>query len=1011
MLKTRWILTLAILWLLSSGGLLAGTPGIAYRVDRVWTSDEGLPEMAVLSLAQTREGYLWLGTLNGLVRFDAVGNSSGTLGTKFPVFNESNTPELGSSRIIKLFEDSRGNLWVGTEAAGVVVIAPDGTLTRPDLPASQGRRLISIGEDRQGAIWLYLADGQLVRCQGSKVDSWNIGGPSQSRALAIDDEGVLWVGTDRNLSALSPAGSSTSLLVTTQVAVRKLDFILPSRGGGYWRFADGEIQRWKGNRKERDLAAYPVSWTNVVITAACEDRYGNLFVGTYGDGLYWFTPEGGVAKVEGLSHSSILSLVIDREGCIWAGTNGGGLNRIKRQVFDVLPVSRGNTVQSVCDDGEGGLWIGYNGETVQHWSKGVARDYRLQYPLLAVRSVFVDRESRVWAGAFVGGLFQKKAEQFEQVAGFGGVANANVSVIFQDPRGTLWIGTQGGLAVWNGTNWKTISAIDGLSANQVQAIAEDRAGNLWIGTEGGGLNRFKDGQFTRFNRTNGLPSNNIHSLCVDEQGVLWVGTASGLVRHADNQWFEYSTEGLSDHSIFCIVDDGQGYLWVGSNAGVLRVAKQALNNFAKKPAGSGTQSLPIRAYTKSDGLPASECAHGSQPSVCRSRDGRLWFATILGLAVVDPARVYTNSTPPPVLIDFVSVDGRIEKGIGLRPAPPTSITIPAGKESLEIHFTSLNLSAPEKGLFRYRLEGFENAWKELPGSARFVRYPRLPHGDYTFRVTACNEDLVWNETGVAMTIVVLPPFWQTWWFISVMSLLVLAGIVGAVHFVSTQKLQRQLALLRQQEMLEKERSRIARDLHDQLGANLTQVALLGELAETDKNLPDEVEDHARMISQTARDTTRALDEIVWTVNPANDTVDGLVNYICKYAQEYLALAGLRYRLEVPPRLPGTPISPELRHNVFLVAKEAVNNVVKHARASSAWVRLRLEENRFIFEVEDDGRGISKEDENKGRNGLRNMRKRMEDIGGTFSISPRAEKGTIVRLAAPLNHLPHPPEPR
>src|SRR5213080_2055753 len=192
-------------------------------------------------------------------------------------------------------------------------------------------------------------------------------------------------------------------------------------------------------------------------------------------------------------------------------------------------------------------------------------------------------------------------------------------------------------------------------------------------------------------------------------------------------------------------------------------------------------------------------------------------------------------------------------------------------------------------------------------------------------------------------------------------------------------------MLRQQEALEKERSRIARDIHDQLGASLTQVSLLGEFVESDKDSPAEVEAHARQICQTARDTTRVLDEIVWTVNPSNDTLDGLVNYVCKYAQEYLAVAGLKYRLEVPPQLPNTPISPELRHNVFLASKEAITNVVRHAHATAASVRLRLEPESFTLEIEDNGKGLAGLDERKGRNGLQNMRKRMEDVGGEFSI--------------------------
>ena len=248
-----------------------------------------------------------------------------------------------------------------------------------------------------------------------------------------------------------------------------------------------------------------------------------------------------------------------------------------------------------------------------------------------------------------------------------------------------------------------------------------------------------------------------------------------------------------------------------------------------------------------------------------------------------------------------------------------------------------------------------------------------------------------------------PPFWRTWWFLGVAFASVVGMVAGIVHYISTQKLQRQLADMRQQEALEKERLRIARDIHDQLGANLTQVSLLGELIEGDKDQPDEVAGHAKQIQATALETSRALDQIVWTVNPSNDTLDGLVNYLCKYAQEYLAVAGLKYRLEVPPDLPNTPITPEIRHNLFLAAKEAINNVVKHAQADSAWIRLKLEPGRFTIEIQDDGKGPAGMNEKRAqsRNGLRNMGRRLEDVGGRFEIAPVPERGTLVRLVAPL----------
>src|SRR5262249_18779641 len=279
-----------------------------------------------------------------------------------------------------------------------------------------------------------------------------------------------------------------------------------------------------------------------------------------------------------------------------------------------------------------------------------------------------------------------------------------------------------------------------------------------------------------------------------------------------------------------LVEDGLGYLWIGSNGGLMRIPKQALNDFAS--AHGSRASVPCRTFGRSDGLPTSECSSGSQPGGCRTKDGKLYLPTISGLVTVDPARLLPNSNPPPVVIEGVVIDGEPTNSDRLRAPPLQSITVPPGKESIEILFSSLNLSAPEKGSFKYLMEGHETVWNEHAGNIRYASYAKLPPGHYTFHVQASNEDGAWNEKGAKLVVTVLPPFWRTWWFIGATTFLFLSAIAGSVHYVSTQKLQRQLALMRQQEALEKERSRIARDLHDQLGANLTQVALLGEMAES-----------------------------------------------------------------------------------------------------------------------------------------------------------------------------------
>jgi signal transduction histidine kinase len=515
------------------------------------------------------------------------------------------------------------------------------------------------------------------------------------------------------------------------------------------------------------------------------------------------------------------------------------------------------------------------------------------------------------------------------------------------------------------------------------------------------LNFFKAGKFISFQATgNGLPGNDISCLYLDRDGVLWVGTSGhGLARFYKGKWTRYSTDnGLASNSIDYIIEDGTRCLWIGSNAGLMRIQKQSLNDFP-----NGTANLiSCRTYVETDGLPTRECSAGSQPAACRTRDGRLWFPTTKGLVSVNPADLKPNRQPPLVMIESVLVGGREQKTNRFSPAWRQSVMVPPGHEQLEIHYTALNFPAPREVQFKYRLEGHETAWTEA-GDTRVAYYNKLPPGNYRFHVIACNEDRVWNETGDALEVTVQPQFWQTWWFRAAVILCLVGTVVAVVRYLSTQKLRRRLQLLEQQEALEKERSRIARDLHDQLGANLTQVALLSEMAEADKNSPAEIESHAQQISQTARETTRSLDEIVWAVNPSNDTLEGLTNYVCKYAQEYLALAGLRYRAEVPAQLPAITIPPEVRHNVFLAFKEAVNNVVKHAQASEVRVRLQLQPGNFALSIEDNGRGMGGRDANatQARNGLRNMRKRMEDIHGEFSINPGTGGGTIVCLTVPI----------
>ena len=952
--------------------IVAMLPGSVRAVDSpfivdVWGTADGLPQSSVIAITQTHDGYLWLGTLNGLVRFD---------GNSFTCFNVNNTPGLPGNKIVFLFEDSRSNLWVGTDNTGICRIR-NGVVQKLDADGATGKVTSAI-EDQAGVVWLGTADGQCYSCLADRPELRLTNAPAQ---------------------------------VALQLFYQSTHLQMPAKNGVVWNLQGGQVVKMQDGQPQIDYGSnpWPAALTPAVfraaggvsgailfdanVTAVCEDPSGSLVVGTKGFGVYWANPAGGwqhISTDEGLSGKYVLSLCFDREGNLWVGTDGGGLDRVKRKIFNTPAGLSGGVAQSVSEDALGGLWSAFNLRGLTYYLTNTIQNYGIGQQSKAW-SVLVDRGQTVWAGTSGEGLFRFQSGNFEPMAEAGRIG-PQINALFQGHDGILWVGGQNGMGAFDGRDWKFYSAADGLPLNPVRALADDADTNLWIGTDGGGLFRLRAGKIIAAS----VPVKDISCLLPGRDDALWVGTSEhGLGRLKDGHWISYAAQAGLPSDIGYLVADDQNNLWLGSYEGLIRVS------LTNEPSG-GTGILATRLFGKSDGLPAQECAAGAQPAAIRAHDGRLWFPTIGGLVSVQPAALRPNTNPPAVLIESVLVDGVALQTNRLIPVVKGTVMLTPGSEKLEIHFTALNFSAPNRIHFRYRLEAHDKSWTDL-GDAREVqiRAADLPPGNFIFHVTACNEDGVWNETGATLAITVEPPFWRKPWFIAASALGFIAVLAGTIYLISTAKLKRQLRAHRQKELLEKERARIARDLHDQLGANLTQVALLGELAEADKHLPDEVELHAQQIYTTARDTTRSLDEIVWALNSANDTLESLTNYACKYAQDYFALAGVSYRAELPTQLPPTPILPEVRHNVFLAYKEAVNNVVKHAQATEARVKLQLEPGRFILSVTDNGCGLGDLSLKQLRNGMKNMRKRLADVHGEIEILPGEAGGTVIRFSVPL----------
>jgi signal transduction histidine kinase/streptogramin lyase len=619
-------------------------------------------------------------------------------------------------------------------------------------------------------------------------------------------------------------------------------------------------------------------------------------------------------------------------------------------------------------------------------------------------SLLEDYRHELWVGTFSGGLFIHHDGRFEFPKGLED-PTAIIFALYQDQQGAMWVGTQSGLARYANGQCTWFTRKDGLVLPDVRVITEDAAGAIWFGMSGGGLGRLKDGKLTQFRRPDGLTNDFVWSLLAEKDGTLWVGTfGGGLCRLRNGRFATISThEGLPNNVICHIADDGQGNFWISSYGGIFRVPKSELNLCAD----GQLEAVNYVAFGEAEGLSTMECSGGFQSAGCQTPDGKLWFPTIKGLAMVDPANVRINPFPPPVVIEEVAVDDQLLPLPDQSASTTARLQIQPGKHRLEFRYTGLSLAAPEKVRFKYRLDGLEPEWVDV-GTRRVAYYSYLKPGNYTFRVIACNNDGIWNDHGSALAFTVLPRFWQTWWFTSVALLAGVGAVASAVRYIIRRRLYKKMEILERQRALENERARIAKDIHDDLGASLARIMLLSQSNRSEGEDSRQLVTRLGTVYLAARELTRTMDEIVWAISPHHDTLDSLVNYLGKFAQDFLNVAGIRCRLIVPIQLPVWPLTAEVRHSLFLAFKETLHNVVKHASATEVRVSLTLAESGFSAIIEDNGIGFDPARTDvapmakdslriASGNGLTNMRKRIEGIGGECQVDSAPGKGTRVKF--------------
>jgi signal transduction histidine kinase len=486
-------------------------------------------------------------------------------------------------------------------------------------------------------------------------------------------------------------------------------------------------------------------------------------------------------------------------------------------------------------------------------------------------------------------------------------------------------------------------------------------------------------------KRSGRLSDWIRTLYLDAEDTLWIGTGGGgLSRFKEGRVATFTTrEGLPDNTVSQILEDDAGNLWLGGDRGIVCVSKRELEDLAAQK----TAAVYPRVYGRTEGMLSEECVSGFFPIGLRTKSGLLWFPTQDGIVVADPHHQTLDSPAPAVVLEETLVDGV--------PDTAESLRLPPGKHRLEFRYTGFNFDAPERVRFRYRLEGLDSDWVEA-GASRAAPYSYVPPGDYRFRVIACNSDGVWNDLGASVPLTVLPHLWQEWWFLGLVTLGLIASAGGALRVIVKRKMRRRLAQWERERVLERERARIAQDLHDDLGSSLTRISLLSGLAREDKDNASQVELHVNKISQSAAQTLRALEEIVWAIRPGSDSLQSLVEYIAHFANELFEGDGVRCRLDLPADLPSRPLPPEMRHNIFLVVKEALTNSLKHSGACEVRVQAKVAGDVLEIIVQDDGKGFDTRGQSRGH-GLENMRRRAQAMGGSVAIESHPGQGASVRL--------------
>lgn len=798
-----------------------------------WTAEQGLPQNSAIALCQTRDGYLWIGTQEGLARFDGV---------RFVVLEKANTPAIKNNYITALLEDSDGALWIGTNGGGVSCLKNGAFTTYTTQEGLSNDIVRSMLQDRDGALWIGTNGGGVSRLKNGTFTTYSTkDGLSNDvvYALAQDLDGALWIGTLGGGVCRLKNGAFTVYNTKNGLSNDIIRSLLQDRNGALWIGTNGGGLNCL---KDGNITTYTTKdgLSNDRVYSLLQERDGTLWIGTLGGGVNRF--KNGIfeslSTKNGLSSDGIRTLLQDRDGALWIGTGGGGVNRLKDGSFVTYSTRNGlshDIVRTLLEDRDGALWIGTNGG-VNRLKDGLFTVYNQKNGLLneSVLSLLQDLDGTLWIGTS-GGLHRLKNGKFTTYTTTNGLANDGVQALLQDRDSALWIGTNGGgLNRFKDGKWTTYTTKDGLSHDAVYSLLQDRDGSLWIGTGGGGVSHFKQGKWTSYTTKSGLSHNVVYTMLQDRDGALWIGTnGGGLNRIKDGKITTITTkEGLFNDVVYCILEDDVGFIWGACNKGIYRVRKSDMDDVAE----GKCKQISSQDFGVAEGMMSVECNGGSNPAGWKAADGRLWFPTVKGAVAADPRKVELNPLPPSVILETFLVndsDMLTKETLGDTAVKSSDIAmeLSAHTDKIEFHYTAPWFVASERVKFKYILEGYDKEWVNA-GVRRVAYYNNLPRGrSYVFRVTACNNDGIWNKSGASVMLYLKPYFWETSWFYG----LCMAFVLGSGYGMYRWRLWRMQKLAIRLERTIAERSeelRVSNELAQQINSTFDVDAIMQTILST-----------------------------------------------------------------------------------------------------------------------------------------------------------------------------------